>query len=193
MRVASIKGTAFLSAVDDLQRLLSEGKLSRDELEKRFDDDELRLLDETVNAASWYPMELYARFVQVLVEKEARGRKEQYLVRRGVRAAERIRSAGIYRQLEVRRETWGERVGQIVVTISGAIYNFTRWSIEPRDGLHHFAVLVEDAAEFPDEARYTAQGFVEFVACLVSGAHMRVTSSRPTPDRIVYEVREAGH
>jgi hypothetical protein len=192
MRIPSIKGTAFQSAVEDLQRLLSEGQLSRDELERELDEDEVRLLDEKVNAASWYPMELYARMIRLLAEKEARGRKEDYLVRRGTRAAERIRSSGIYRQLDLRRETWGERVGQIVVTISGVMYNFTRWHIEETDGVRRFKVVVEDASEFPDEALYTAQGFVEFVCCLVSGSRMRVTSSRPTPDRIVYEVRDLG-
>jgi hypothetical protein len=190
MRIPSIKGTAFQSAVEDLRRLLAEGKLSQGELERELDEDELRLLDEKVNAASWYPMELYARMIRLLAEKEARGRKEDYLVRRGARAAERIRSSGIYRQLELRRETWGERVGQIVVTISGVMYNFTRWHIEELDGARRFKVVVEDASEFPDEALYTAQGFVEFVCCLVSGSHMRVSSSRPTPDRIVYEVRD---
>jgi len=192
MRIPSIKGTAFQSAVEDLQRLVSEGKLSRDELEAQLDEEEIGLLDAKVNAASWYPMELYARMIRLLAQKEARGRKEEYLIRRGARAAERIRSAGIYRQLELRRETWGERVGQIVVTISGVMYNFTRWHIEATDGIRDFRVVVEDAAEFPDEALYTAQGFVEFVCCLVAGSRMRVTSSRPTPDRVVYEVRDVG-
>ncbi len=192
MRIPSIKGTAFQSAVEDLQRLLSEGKLSEDELERGLDDDEIRALDEKVNAASWYPMDLYARMIRLLAEKEGRGRKEEYLIRRGARAAERIRSAGIYRQLELRRKNWGERVGQIVVTISGVMYNFTRWHIEETDDPGHFKVVVEDAREFPDEAFYTAHGFVEFVCCLVSGSRMRVTGSRPTPDRIVYEVHDLG-
>ena len=47
-------------------------------------------------------------------------------------------------------------------------------------------------ANGPAVALYTAQGFVEFVCCLVAGSRMRVTSSRPTPDRVVYEVRDVG-
>jgi hypothetical protein len=187
----SIKGMAMQSAVVDVARLLEAKRVTPEELEVRLTAADLQLLDDKLNPAAWYPIESYRRFVRLLVDKEAHGRVEEYLMQRGWRAAERIKNTGLYGQLEASRETWGARVGRIVVSIASVLYNFTRWSIELVEEDKPYRVIVDDARAFVDECRYTAQGFVAYASTLVGGGPVDVTSSRPTPDRVVYEVRRA--
>lgn len=191
MAVPSIKGMAMQSAVVDVARLIETKRISPEELEVRLAPADLRLLDDKLNPAAWYPIESYRRFVRVLVDKEAQGRVEEYLVQRGWRAAERIKNSGLYGQLEASRETWGTRVGRIVVSIASVLYNFTRWSIELVEDDKPYRVIVDDARDFVDECRYTAQGFVAYASTVVGNGPVDVTSSRPAPDRVVYEVRRA--
>ncbi len=191
MAVPSIKGMAMQSAVLDVARLLEARRVTPEELEVRLAPEDLHLLDDKLNPAAWYPIESYRRFVRVLVDKEAHGRVEEYLMQRGWRAAERIKGSGLYGQLDASRETWGDRVGRIVVSIASVLYNFTRWSIELVKEDRPYRVIVDDARDFVDECRYTAQGFVAYSSTLVDGRPVDVTSSRPTSDRVVYEVRRA--
>ena len=82
-------------------------------------------------------------------------------------------------------------MAQLVGGISGLLYNFTRWSVEETTNPNAFQIVVDDAKDFADECRWTAQGFVAYAATLLAGAPVKLTSTRPTPDRIVYSVRRA--
>jgi hypothetical protein len=188
VKVPSIKGTAFESAFDDVHRLLEEGRLSREELEVTLTAEDLRILEQKISPASWYPVASYARLIEVLIEKEAGGDPQSYLLERGVRAAERLTQAGIYQQLHLSPERMGARVGHIIASLAGAIYNFTRWHFEPH-GPGEFTARVEDASELPDVCRLTAQGFIQQVSTQVSGYPVRVVSDRPSPDLILYRAR----
>ena len=84
------------------------------------------------------------------------------------------------------------RVSALDSAISGLLYNFTRWNVEDADNPAGFQIHVDDAKDFADECRYTAQGFVKYAATLMSdGAPVKISSARPTPDRIVYTVRRS--
>jgi hypothetical protein len=185
VKVPSIKGTAFESAFDDIHRLLAEGRLSREELEAALTGEDLSLLEEKVSPSTWYPIASYARLIEVLVQKEAMGRSESYLLERGAKAAERLSQSGIYQQLHLSSERIGVRVGHMITSVAGAIYNFTRWHFEAH-GPREFTIRVEEASEFPDVSRFTTQGFIERVSTHASGEPMRVVSERPSPDRILY-------
>jgi hypothetical protein len=189
--IPSIKGTAFQSVVDDIQSLLDAGRLSREELEARLTGEDLEILDGKVNPTTWSPIDTYKRAVEVLARKEAPLRTEEYLVERGVKAAERLSALGIYSQLEATSEHMGVRVGKVIVTISRAIYNFTCFHYEPGDDGVSFSIRVEDAAAFPEAARFATQGFVEYVASRAAGYAMHVTSERPSPDVVVYRARQS--
>lgn len=182
----AIKGTAFLSAHADVNRLVEEGRLSRDDLELRLAADDLRILDEKVAPAAWYPIACYERLVELLADLEGAGSRETYLVGRGTRAAERLSAAGIYQQLDASIESWGPRVGRIIITLSSLMYSFTRWSFATGDRPGHFEIRVEDAADFPEASRFATQGFIEFVAQRTVGAPVRVRSRRPAPDLVIY-------
>jgi hypothetical protein len=190
--VPSIKGTAFQSVHDDLHRLLESGRLSRERLELALGVDDLRVLDEKVAPAAWYPIDGYARMVELLVEIEARGRRREYLIERGTRAAERLSAAGIYQQLDASAEGMGPRVGHVILTLASVIYNFTRWSYESGEVRGDFTIRVDDAESFPEVSRFATQGFIQYVATRVSAAPVRVESDRPTLDRIVYSAKRAG-
>jgi hypothetical protein len=186
----SIKGTAFQSVVDDVQRLLAERRLSREQLEASLTAEDLRSLDAKISPASWYPIASYARLVELLAEKEAGGHTEAYLVGRGVRSAQRLSAAGIYPQLDASAERMGARVGTVVVTLARVIYNFTRWHYEA-DPSGDFRIRVEEATAFPDAARFATQGFIQQVATQTAGRPLRVTSERPSPDVVLYHARAA--
>jgi len=195
MAVPSIKGTAYSSVHDDLHRMLDDGRLSRDVLEADLSRDELELFDSKVLATRWYPIDTYRKLLATVARIEAKGRIDEYLFERGWRAAERLKEAGIYRQLgadESSTKSWGARVAALVGGISGLLYNFTRWSVEETTNPSAFQIVVDDAKDFADECRWTAQGFVAYAATMMAGgAAVKMTSTRPTPDRIVYSVRRA--
>lgn len=190
MKIPSIKGTAFESARDDIHRLLAEGRLSREELEVALTAEDLRILEQKVSPSTWYPIATYARVIDLLIEKEARGDPESYLLERGAKSAERLSRAGIYQQLHLSSERIGVRVGHIITSLAPAIYNFTRWRFEP-EGQLQFTIWVEEASAFPEVSRFTTQGFVERVSTQTSGVPMRVESDRPSPDLIVYRAQPA--
>ena len=188
----SIKATGFQSAADDLIRLIDAGRISRGEVEARLRAEDLRYLHKQLAATTWVPIDVYARVVEILVEVEANGPVELYLHGRGVRAAQRLHKAGLYRQFEASSETWGNRVGKIATTMAAVLYNFTRWSVEDAANPAGFQINVDDAKDFADECRYTAQGFVKYAATLMAdGAPVKISSTRPTPDRIVYTIRRS--
>lgn len=193
MAVPSIKGTAYSSVHDDLHRMIDEGRLSRDVVEAELSPDELELFDSKVLATRWYPIDTYRKLLATVARTDTKGRVDDYLIDRGWRAAERLKEAGIYRQLgadENSTKSWGARVAGLVSGISGLMYNFTRWTVEDAENPNGFQVVVADAKDFVDECRWTAQGFVAYAATLMAGgATVRITSARPTPDRIVYSVR----
>jgi hypothetical protein len=194
MSVPSIKGTAYNSVHDDLHRMLDDGRMSEAELEARLSREELELFQSKVLATKWYPIETYRKLLALVAQKDAKGATDEYLVERGWRAAERLAQAGIYRQLgadEGAGKSWGARVANLVTKISGLLYNFTRWSVEEPENAAVIHVTVDEAKDFADECRYTAQGFVSFAATLMAGGPVKITSTRPRPDRIVYTVRRA--
>lgn len=192
MAVPSIKGTAYGSVHDDLAALVEQGRVSRDELETRLSAEDLRHFDAKVLAGNWYPIKSYRALLAIVTDKEANGNAEDYLIARGWRAAARLKEAGIYRQLDPGDgggKTWGARVANIIGSISKLMYNFTSWHVEPGDDAASFCAVVQDATDFVDECRYTAQGFVAYAATMIAGAPVQVTSARSGPDRIVYTVR----
>jgi hypothetical protein len=192
MAIPSIKGTAFQSAHDDVHALLTRRAITRAALEVALEARDLRLLEEKVSPSAWYPMDSYDRLLRLLCEKEARGRSEEYLIARGVKAGERIAATGIYQQLDTTTEALGIRTGRVVVSIAGLIFNFTSWHFE-REGatLGHFSIRVEDAANFPEIARFTTQGFIQNAATRIVGRPMQATSERPLPSRILFHVEDA--
>jgi hypothetical protein len=188
MTVPSIKGTGFQSAVDDIQRLLDARQLTREELEAQLTPDDLIILDSKIGPTTWVPIDTYRRIVDLLISIEAHGDPEGYLFQRGWRAAERLHKGGLYSQFDATAVKWGMRVGKLIVTLGPVMYNFTEWEfeLEPGQPIRAFRVIVRNADQFPECARFTAQGFIEYVARSATGMTIRVTSERMPGGRIVF-------
>jgi hypothetical protein len=195
--VASIKGSAFQSVVDDVQALVAAGRVAPAELEARLPAQDLRILAEKVLPGLWYPLATYRRLTELLVAVEG-GDRPDYVVRRGARAAERLFAAGLYLQLErgdeigaqkrARGEGWTEREGNLVSSLAGAIFNVSRWRFTVDSEAVH-RIEVSEAEELPEVSRLAAQGFVEYTASRLAGGPVRVSSERLGRSRIVFTLR----
>jgi hypothetical protein len=199
MAVPSIKGAAFQSVVEDLRRLLEAGRLSREQLELKLEADDLRLLDEKVLPGLWYPLTTYQRLTELLMHAEGQG-KIAYVIARGARAAERLFAAGLYHQLvrgdeigaekRAQSERWSEHEANLMTTLAGAMFNVSRWRYVGDPGVSSTSrIEVSEAEALPEVSRWAAQGFVEYTTSRLSGVSTRVSSERPTPDRIVFTLR----
>lgn len=188
--MSGVKGTAIESVVHDVQRLIAEGRVSREAVEARLHPEDLEVLDARIVPALWYPLGSFGRLTELLLEVEGE-RRTAYLVERGRRAAERIQATGLYAQLKGDWSSWGDRVGAILATLGPAMYKDTTWRIqmEPRaDGALGFRLEVDVPAAFPDVCRHPTQGFIEYVARHYGSRsqRVRVRSERVSPTRIVF-------
>jgi hypothetical protein len=202
MAIPSIKGTAFLSVVEDVKRLVESGRVPEAELEARLEPEDLRLLEEKVLPGLWYPLASYARLTELLMRAEGGGRID-YVVGRGARAAERLFAAGLYHQLargeemsaqkRAASERWSEAEANLMTSLAGAIFNVSRWRYvgNPTES-ETTRIEVSEAGALPEVSRWAAQGFVEYTTSRLSGQTTRVTSERPAPDRIVFTLRRSG-
>ena len=78
-----------------------------------------------------------------------------------------------------------------MVQLAKALYGGTRWSATYSGEDHAAEIMVDDAAEFPESARYAAQGFVKVLFTRIEGAEVEVSSQSPKRDRIVYSIRRS--
>ena len=191
MERPSIKGTAFLSAVADLQALLEAGRLRQEQLEARLPAEDLAILEAKILPGEWYPIDAYGRIIDLLGEVEGGG--AAYHVQRGRRAAERLLQSGIYRQLDRALEQRKERdktalIG-IMLTVGRTLYNFGAWELlrdQSTDTRLRFEL--RQMAALPENARLTIQGFVEWAAQHIGSRHSRVESRRLSADRIEFDI-----
>ena len=184
----SIKGAALQSVTEDVHRLRNAGRLPESLLTTRLKPEDLQALDELTVPGLWYPIATYGRLLDLLCEVEGRGRPD-YLVERGVRAAERLMAAGAWRHFLASADRWGERAGEAMIQVAKGFYNFTDWVLEHHAATDRYTLSVQGAGDFPDAARFAAQGFVQVLFARMGGRPVEVTSVRPSPDRVVYEIR----
>jgi hypothetical protein len=189
MHVPSIKGSAFLSVVEDVKRLIDEDRIEPSELAGHLTDTDRGFLDIEVTPLAWFPIATYGRMLEVLAREEGGDDPQAYLYARGARAAERMLS-GIYESFVAPANSWGPRVGQTMMGIGKLLYNFSSWTFRPAGG-EIYEIEVSDAHDYPEPARYTAQGFLACFAERASGRPMQVTSARLAPDRIVFRIQPA--
>jgi hypothetical protein len=190
-RIPSVKATAFQSMVDDVNRLVSAGAISRAELERRLPPSDRPYFAKQLAPSSWVPIATSTRVLQLLFEIEGGGDAERYMRERGRLSAERIHQMGLYPQFDAVTGSSIERAGKTAVTLCAVILNFTRWTFENGEG-GSFRIVVDDARELPEFNRLTGEGFVEQLVSNMPGARkMQLRSERVSPDRIVYTARPA--
>jgi hypothetical protein len=196
MAEPAIKGSAFEAAAADLVSLIERGRISREAVVAALEPGDFELLETKPSPVAWVPIGTYARIVELLLRFEGGGDTE-YLRRRGAQAAERLFDSGLYAQLrhgaaigeltESKGEhVFTERDGRLMTSLSGAIFNFGAWSFRVVE--HGYEVEVRDTAALPEVARFAAEGFLEVMTSRTSLRQVRVTSQRPSPDRIVFRI-----
>ncbi|HME71489.1 MAG TPA: hypothetical protein VKM54_16700 [Myxococcota bacterium] len=165
----SIKGAVFATVVEDVVKLVSSEEISENELARRLTPEDLELLEQPIQAAAWYDIRVYTRFLELLRDTTGEERND-YLIGRGARSAERLLQAGIYHQLEyVKRMQLGKAVSpqeqflayrrdlRLCLTLSYSIFNFAHQEIKV-DSEHEGRYVIElsEAGAFPEVSCWTA-------------------------------------
>jgi hypothetical protein len=186
-----VKGTAFLLARRDVLALVESGRLARAALERRLDGADLRQLEATPLATSWYPVALYERLMRVLLELEGGG-DPQYLVDRARKGMEALMRGGIYKQLEraeaAVRETgrdWFERSGHILATLPSAFFDQGAWRLS-RDAARGVFTLEGSGVDLPPCVLRIVQGAVEYVAEQLTEGRVEVAPHAAGPGRVLF-------
>jgi hypothetical protein len=190
-RGKSVKGALLAGVVHEVQQLLERGKLDRDELEARLEAEDLAILDGKLLPGAWYPVAAMGRIFDLLWEETAPGKPEGPR-ERGRRTARQVAESGVYRQVQVSRGRQGQEFGHILTSLAPTMFNFMHWEYESGDGGRTSRVIVTEAADWPDVMRIACEGFIETLVAAAGGRPVRVTSERPTPGRVVFDVRVTG-
>jgi len=201
--VPSIKGSIFFRGVEDLRKLVSEGRLSRDELEAKLGSGDMAYLDETGSVASWYDVAAYGRILELLKQVAGDG-SDDYLRKRGAESAQALLEGGLYQQMEyldrtrVAAATGPEErfraFGRDLTLLSSlhrTILNFGN-QIAKVDPEHSDRYLLEitEAGPYPDGLVLTTEGFVNRMATQHDHPDLWV-STRPRRDLIVMRMTRA--
>ncbi len=191
MRSPCVKGTDFEPVVADVQRLLEEGWISREELEVRLGADEIELLEEKIVANKWYPMATHGRLLGLL--GELKGDDEHgFFVERGRQTAERLLSESGQDGEDAGTEppdtrAPGDWVGKTLLAMAARLYNHGRWTwLAPESGAGEFCVEITEAETVPEPVRHQIEGMLRFCLEQAAGSPPIVASSQPSRDRIEY-------
>jgi hypothetical protein len=199
----SIKGSVFASIVEDVKKLLACGGVAQGELARWLRAEDIRLLGQTIGAASWYDIRSYTRMNELLRDVEGGGSND-YLRERGRLTARRLLDAGFYQQLEylqraevarttgekARFEAFGRDLRKLT-TLSSSILNFSRWTSKPDpERAGYYVIDVSEARDYPEVLAWRSDGFVNGMANQRGDGDLW-RWERASADRIVFRMLRA--
>lgn len=198
--VPSIKGSVYASIQESVNKLLTDGSLTREDAQRWLDDSDFELLDISINVASWYDIRSYDRMNRLLCDVEGGG-DPAYLRAMGKRTAQRLIEMGLYSQMEyLRRTEVGASSGteerfaafgrdlRRINTLSASILNFTTWAARPDpDAPRRYRIEVSEASAMPETLVWRTDGFVNEMARNHSSSDLW-NWKREGPDRIIYRM-----
>jgi hypothetical protein len=94
---ASIKGSVFASSVEDVNKLICDGRLTPGEAGRWLEPGDFALLEAQISVAGWYDIRCYDRLNRLLRDVEGDGHND-YLRNKGRLTARRLLEAA-YAQL----------------------------------------------------------------------------------------------
>jgi hypothetical protein len=171
--VPSIKGSIFGRAAEDLEKLVSEGRTSWEEIGRRLPEGDIAIVRQPINAVGWYGVAAYGRLLELLTDLEGDGRIE-YLRERGATSAEALIRSGIYAQMEYLNRTQASRESnkearfhafgrdlRLLTSLHNSILNFSKQTpvVDP-DYPHRYQLELTDASAIPEALCWTTDGFV---------------------------------
>ena len=196
----SVKGSLIAGTIEKARKLLEEGRLSRPALEARLSPEELALFDAPTSLSSWYDLDFYQRVAELMHDLEG-GNPHEYFRGQGFARAQKLIDSGLYQQMEYlgrsevagtldpksRFEAYGRDLRRLV-TLSGSILNFSRWSVA-RDPDHddRYRIEIRDAAAYPDFLAWGTEGFIDAMASS-HGLAQLWRYERLAPDFIVFRM-----
>lgn len=183
--VPSVKGTIFAAMAGGMRQMEKDGVVTRAELEKRLSPEALRYLDETIVPVLWYPVSAYSELSELNWEIAGNNRPE-FQLEAGRRAAERLAASGPYKSMNAKISDWGQRITDEQASLFSALYNFL--NVNVRDDPPTRSIELTGAAPLPESWRFATQGFIDYLARRNRNERIKVTSERPTPDKIVFQL-----
>jgi hypothetical protein len=187
----SVKGSVFLMSVQGVKRLMTEGRLSREEVEFDLHRDDIRFLEEKILPAGWYPVEAFDRFASISLDVLADG-DPAYLAGQGEDAASRILGSQAYQGFidSAKSARQSSRARSSVLTMAQLMLSFSRWELDSETaGGRRFEIRVTEAGDMPESLRYAAQGFIQHLAAIVADEPCTVSSERLDQDTILFRGR----
>ncbi len=189
-----IRAPALARVAHDVRELERTGGITRQALLARLRPEDLPYLDGEIRE-DWCPVATHDRLLTVLRDVLGRG-TEEFLVERGRRAGQDLRRLSLVKLAErvaaagdtISAAWWG-KAGHLLVTLPSALFSHSSWLLLPDQDPGRFTLEVSDAAQLPESSRLALQGALETLARDLVGRDVRVTSTRPARDRIVYSGR----
>lgn len=180
----------LMGAVAQVRKAIRSGATDLDRVTARLEAEDLSFLEEKVEATRWYPVGTLGRYLEVLASLSP-GPRDETLYKLGELSLMVAQRSGSYPQL--RNE--GKRADQndpserrlmlrMRMSVWSAFYSFGSFKIEV-DPEGKPAIEYVDVGPLPDAIRPTIEGFMAAITSDLDGRPVRVTSERPTPDRIV--------
>lgn len=166
MKIPSVKGVMLLPSVVVVRRLRDRGAIPEARLEK-LSSATRELLDERIEIAQWYPMDVFSELLEV--DWEICGNRDpEYMRRSGERNAEAMTQAKRYQQLDYleradRPESSTDILRQMRLTssITLSYFNFTETTVQMHpDGPHVLQIIYTNTDAFPESLRYSTEGFM---------------------------------
>jgi hypothetical protein len=100
MPVPSLKASMFQFIADELQELVSSGRLSQTELERRLDPDDQKYLGKTLATSSWVPIATSSRVLKLLFDLDGGSDIRIFMRERGRANALKLKDGGISGQFD---------------------------------------------------------------------------------------------
>jgi hypothetical protein len=199
-KLPSIKGSVYANAHEDVNKLLADGVLTREEATRWLEPSDFDALAGAVNVASWYDVRSYDRLSRLLCDVEGNGEAE-YLREKGRRTARRLIEMGLYSQMEYLQRTQVVRYDDPVErfeafgrdlrrlnTLSASILSFTKWNAVPDPEVPgRYRIEVSEAADMPESLAWRTDGFVNEMAAVHASRDLWAWR-RERPDLIVYRM-----
>lgn len=198
--VPSIKGSIFARAVEDVQKLLADERISDEDLERFLAPGEASLLGQAISPMDWYDVRTYGRILDLLREIEGQG-ENRYLMERGARSAEVLLDAGLYQQMEYLSRTqvaaasspeerylaFGRDL-RLLTSLHSSIVNFGTQTARPDPEFDdRYMIEIADVEVYPESLCWSTAGFINRMAKQHHAEDLWLWS-RPRQDLILFRM-----
>jgi hypothetical protein len=172
---ASLKGIILNRSWTQLNQLLDEGRVSRDELEVRLEQRELEILDCKIEPDRWYSVEVAASFGEVVGDLSGHEGPSDWIAH-GVSLTRMILDEANTGAGFEEGSFGNELAGRRLVSLVSSLLNFGRLRFE--GGVGEFRLFFTGVSALPEVVRYTLHGMIQSIAEHLAARSVRLESRR---------------